>query len=92
MKNKAAQEFGKLGGSSRSEAKTQASRSNGAKGGRPRVKAPVPKKQRIPCFVCPDCKAVTPIKEGSDGRYVGMEIYCTSCGSSKIPDIKKVWY
>lgn len=36
MKNKAAQELGRLGGKAKTEAKTQASRTNGAAGGRPR--------------------------------------------------------
>lgn len=35
MKNKAAQELGRLGGKVSSEAKAEAARSNGAKGGRP---------------------------------------------------------
>lgn len=34
--NKAAQELGRIGGKSKSPAKTAASRANGAKGGRPR--------------------------------------------------------
>jgi len=38
MKNKAAQQLGSLGGSVKSEAKTAAARSNGAKGGRPTIK------------------------------------------------------
>ena len=36
MKNKAAQELGKLGGLVRSDAKTVSSRANGTKGGRPK--------------------------------------------------------
>ncbi|MEY4244057.1 MAG: hypothetical protein RLZZ245_1642, partial [Verrucomicrobiota bacterium] len=35
MKNKAAQQLGRLGGSKKSEAKTATARANGAKGGRP---------------------------------------------------------
>jgi hypothetical protein len=37
MKNTAAQELGKLGGSVKSEAKASAARANGANGGRPRT-------------------------------------------------------
>ena len=37
MKNKAAQELGKLGGSVKSDAKAKAVRENGKKGGRPRT-------------------------------------------------------
>lgn len=40
MKNKAAQELGKLGGSVKSEAKTKAVRENGKKGGRPKKNKP----------------------------------------------------
>src|SRR5947207_13437478 len=36
VKNKAAQQLGKLGGKARSDAKADAARANGAKGGRPR--------------------------------------------------------
>lgn len=36
MKNKAAQELGKLGGQVKSETKTKAARLNGKKGGRPK--------------------------------------------------------
>jgi hypothetical protein len=35
MKNKAAQQLGRLGGKSKTEAKTSAARTNGAAGGRP---------------------------------------------------------
>lgn len=35
MKNKSAQQLGRLGGKKKSEAKTEAARANGAKGGRP---------------------------------------------------------
>lgn len=38
MKNKAAQELGKLGGLVKSEAKTKAVRENGKRGGRPKKK------------------------------------------------------
>lgn len=37
MKNKAAQQLGRLGGSKKSEAKTATARANGAKGGRPNL-------------------------------------------------------
>ena len=38
--NAAAQQLGRLGGKSKSEAKSAAARKNGKKGGRPRVKKP----------------------------------------------------
>jgi hypothetical protein len=38
MKNKAAQSLGRLGGKAKTEAKTEAARANGAKGGRPIAK------------------------------------------------------
>lgn len=41
MKNKAAQQLGKLGGQVKSEVKTKAVRENGKKGGRPKVCMPI---------------------------------------------------
>lgn len=48
MKNKAAQELGKLGGKAKSKAKTEAARLNAKK---PRTKKPLPNPAR------PDCTA-----------------------------------
>lgn len=48
-KNPAAQALGRLGGKAKSEAKTEAVRANGAKGGRPKGKTPAQKSAAMKC-------------------------------------------
>ncbi len=51
MKNKAAQQLGRLGGLVKSEAKTKASRENGKKGGRPKKEDDLPRCEACKTFL-----------------------------------------